>query len=155
MERRLFPFKRPTNRLPTVDEILPKQQAVRQQRLPTSQTESKLKITRHLQQQGNKNDDPDNNNNDPIDDIGDADYSDEDFENSTNYANEQEIDPENLQSVESNHVDSYYSEGNEINNNEGRSTFFDFPFHLQFTKFNCLIFLLFLRFLFLFFPNNF
>lgn len=120
LERRLFPFKRPTHRLPTVDEILPStspQQATRQQRLlPTTQTsELKTKITRHLQH-GNNNDDAANN------DFDDADYSDEDFDNTTNYPNEQDIDPENLQSVESNHVDSYYSESND--DNEGRSILF-------------------------------
>lgn len=100
LERRLFPFKRPTHRLPTVDEILPTTpQPVNQ----FSTAESKTKIPRDLNVDTNINDD-----------IDDEDYN-----------NEQDIDPndpENLQSVESNHVDSYYPEMNDSINiaNEGR-----------------------------------
>lgn len=101
LERRLFPFKRPTHRLPTVDEILPTTSF--QQNDQTA--ESKMKITRQL---GTNNGQPTD------DDIGDEDYANDDNQDSN--------DPENLQSVESNHVDSYYPEMNDSisNDNEGR-----------------------------------
>lgn len=109
MERRLFPFKKPTNRLPTVDEILPPTTLLQQQQRmqfnesnTDSESESKHKITRHLQH-GNQDTD-----------INDDINVDEDYIN-----DDQDLEPESLQSVESNHVDSYYpEESNEIN--EGR-----------------------------------
>lgn len=93
MERRLFPFKRPTHRIPTVDEIL-----------PTSDTAKlngpSIKTTRNTV--------PANNSDKDIND------------DSLNSDYEPESDPENLQSVESEHVDSYYNDSdNEINS--GRS----------------------------------
>lgn len=111
LERRLFPFKKPTNRLPTVDEILPPTMLLQQQQRmqfnesdTDSESESKHKITRHLQH-GNQDTD-----------INDDINVDEDYINDDQ---DQELDPENLQSVESNHFDSYYpEETNEIN--EGR-----------------------------------
>lgn len=111
LERRLFPFKRPTHRLPTVDEILPTAAQLPNQH---STAESKTKITRQLEHGSNTGLPPPEN-----DDIGDDDYINDD----TN--NEQDIDPndpENLQTVESNHVDSYYNEMNDSisNDNEGR-----------------------------------
>lgn len=62
------------------------------------------------------------------DDIGDEDYTTDDI-------NEHDIDPndpENLQTVESNHVDSYYPEMNESISNEieGRFHFHIFSFYL-------------------------
>lgn len=110
LERRLFPLKRPSNRLPTVDEILPPtltQQQLNQQNAFNHEntSESKSKITRHLQHGKNTE------LNDDIDDI-DEDYTNDDT------STEQDQEPENLQSVESTHVDSYYREMNE--SNEGR-----------------------------------
>lgn len=95
LERKLFPFKRPTNQLPTIDDILPSIRAAQQ----TKQT----KFSRHLTHRN----------------AGDAlkvkvplidDYNSDDYEQ----------DPENLQSVESNHVDSYYEDLNDDNDNKGR-----------------------------------
>lgn len=111
LERRLFPFKRPTHRLPTVDEILPTAAQLPNQH---STAESKTKITRQLEHGSNTGLPPPDN-----DDIGDDDYVNDDNNN------EQDIDPndpENLQTVESNHVDSYYNEMNDSisNDNEGR-----------------------------------
>lgn len=101
LERRLFPFKRPTHRLPTVDEILPTTSSFSNQE---NTAESKNKITRDLDH-GTKAGSSDRA-------IDDDDHSnDDDDEN-----NEQIFDPndpENLQSVESNHVDSYYPEMSE------------------------------------------
>lgn len=116
LERRLFPFKRPSHRLPTVDEILPTTSQQLNQHDNTA--ESKTKITRQLEH--GTNGAPTND-----DDIGDEDYSDD--------INEHDIDPndpENLQTVESNHVDSYYPEMNESisNDHEGR-------FHTHFHNF--------------------
>lgn len=109
LERRLFPFKRPTHRLPTVDEILPAAS-------PQNITESKTKFTRHLDYglSGSA--------------TGDDDESqDDDYFNSDDN-NEQDLDPneENLQSVESNHVDSFYSEMNGGINNESEGRFYFF-----------------------------
>lgn len=110
LERRLFPFKKPTNRLPTVDEILPPTMLLQQQQRmqfnesdTDSESESKHKITRHLQHGTDINDDIN----------VDEDYINDDQDQ------DQDLDPESLQSVESNHFDSYYpEESNEIN--EGR-----------------------------------
>lgn len=115
LERRLFPFKRPTHRLPTVDEILP---TAAQQPNHHSTAETKTKFTRQLEHGSNSAAPPNTDN----DDIGDDDYVNDET------INEQDIDPndpENLQSVESNHVDSYYNEMNESisNDNEGRFLF--------------------------------
>lgn len=115
LERRLFPFKRPTQRLPTVDEILPTTaQLLNNQNDQTA--ESKMKITRQL---GTNNAEP-TNDDDDLDDISDEE----------DYANDDNLDPEHLQSVESNHVDSYYPEMNESisNDNEGRWFFFQIIF---------------------------
>lgn len=110
MERRLFPFKRPSHRIPTVDEILPT--------ADTPKPPVSTKITR---------------NSVPTNDSD----KDSDYDNLANDY-EPESDPENLQSVESEHVNSYYKDDNEIN--EGRSLgdlnisvfnfFFLFAFHL-------------------------
>lgn len=107
LERRLFPFKRPTHRLPTVDEILPTTAL-----LPNQDTdESKVKVTRHLDH--GRNADPSTSG----DEINDEDYVN---------GGEQDIDPndpENLQSVESNNVNSYYQETNESLSSEGEGRF--------------------------------
>lgn len=92
LERRLFPFKRPTHRIPTVDEIL-----------PTSDTTKPVMPTIKTARNTVPTNDTDK---DPNDDNLSNDY-------------ESESDPENLQSVESEHVDSYYKDDNEID--EGRS----------------------------------
>lgn len=119
LERRLFPFKRPTHRLPTVDEILPAQNT----------SESKTKFTRHLDYGsglsarataaggGGGGDD---------DESQDDDY----FNNDDN--NEQDLDPneENLQSVESNHVDSFYQDMNGNSNNDSEGRFNNLSFSL-------------------------
>lgn len=112
LERRLFPFKRPKTSLPTVDEILP---TIPQHPNQLSTAESKAKITRHLDH--GHNIDPNHN----------VDIDDDDYANDDN--NEHDFDPndpENLQSVESNHVDSYYPEMNDSisNDNEGRFPIF-------------------------------
>lgn len=111
LERRLFPFKRPTHRLPTVDEILP---STTQLHNGDRTAESKMKITRQLNHGSNAPSD---------DDLGDEDYTNDD---DNNEQDNDPNDPENLQSVESNHVDSYYPEMNESvsNENEGRFQFF-------------------------------
>lgn len=119
MERRLFPFKRPSQRLPTVEEILPTTSQLLHQHDNTA--ESKTKITRQLAH-GTSGAPPND------DDIGDEDYTTDDI-------NEHDIDPndpENLQTVESNHVDSYYPEMNESISNEieGRFHFHIFSFYL-------------------------
>lgn len=98
MERRLFPFKRPTNRLPTVDEILPTTSPNIHQE---SSAESKIKI-RHLDF-----DLIDESTEDGIDD-DDRSISDDNIQQVID-----PNDPESLQSVESNHVDSYYPDMNE------------------------------------------
>lgn len=113
LERRLFPFKLPTHRLPTVDEILPTTSQLLNHH---GMAESKTKITRQLEHGSNA---APNSTDD--DDIIDEDYANDD-------KNEHDIDPndpENLQSVESNHVDSYYPDMNESisNENEGRFQF--------------------------------
>lgn len=81
LERRLFPNKRPTHKLPTVDEILPKT-TVR----PIRATPKPLDRPSAAEQFDDEN----------VDDIDDRDNN--------------EQDPESLQSVESEHVDSYYSD---------------------------------------------
>lgn len=116
LERRLFPFKRPTNRLPTVDEILPSALTQQAHGQPNAlnhdnTTESKSKITRHLQQNASA---------DTADDFTDyEDYTNDDSNNGNT-----EHDPEHLQSVESTHVDSYYPGLNE--SNEGRCPLFNY-----------------------------
>lgn len=97
LERRLFPFKRPTHRLPTVDEILPTTSSFSNQE---NTAESKTKITRHLDH-GTKAGSSDD---DHLNEDDDDDSSEQIFDPN---------DPENLQSVESNHVDSYYPDMNE------------------------------------------
>lgn len=124
LERRLFPHKSPTHRLPTVDEILPTTAQLLNQH---STAESKTKITRQLGHGTNAAPPPTNTDID----IGDDDYENDDI-------NEQDIDPndpENLQSVESNHVDSYYPDMNDSisNENEGRFSHY-FQFYFQFFK---------------------
>lgn len=120
LERKLFPYKRPTQRLPTVDEILP---TMRQPPTDT-ETESKPKHTRHLQN-SNANVDLDDalNVNVRLND----DYDDEQ-------------DPENLQSVESKHFDSIYQDIIDNNIDQGRSIKY-------------LIFLLFFSFFYSFCPS--
>lgn len=100
LERKLFPFKRPTQRLPTVDEILPTM------RQPSTDAEfkPKSKQTRHLQNQENVNLEDDLNDNIQLND----DYDDEQ-------------DPENLQSVESNHFESIYQDIIDNTIDKGRS----------------------------------
>lgn len=111
LERKLFPFKRPTQRLPTVDEILPSM------RQPSTDTdfEPKPKQTRHLQNQANVNlEDDDLNDNISLND----DYDDEQ-------------DPENLQSVESNRFESIYQDLIDNTIDKGRSIrYFSFSFYL-------------------------
>lgn len=113
----MFPFKRPTHRLPTVDEILPTAAQLPNQH---STAESKTKITRQLGHGSNPPPPPKTDH----DDIGDEDYANDEDTN-----NEHDLDPndpENLQTVESNHVDSYYNDFNESvsNDNEGRFQFY-------------------------------
>lgn len=133
LERRLFPFKRPTHRLPTVDEILPAAS-------PQNSSESKTKFTRHLDYGGLSGTA-----------TGDDDESQDDEYFNSDDNNEQDLDPneENLQSVESNHVDSFYSEMNGSINNESEGRFYLFFFsNLLFVDecwkikpiFNCKIF---------------
>lgn len=100
LERKLFPFKPPSQRLPTVDEILP---SMRQPSHDTK-TESKTKQTRHLRI--NANGDLDDNLNVTV-------HLNEDYDD--------EQDPENLQSVESNHFDSIYQDIIDNNIDQGRS----------------------------------
>lgn len=76
LERRLFPNKRPTHKLPTLDEILAKQATE-----PPPRLVQKPKVTPNAA----------NNNEQEQDD-------------------DQDVDPESLQSVESEHVDSYYDD---------------------------------------------
>lgn len=113
LERRLFPFKRPSHRLPTVDEILPAA-------LPQNiSSESKTKFTRHLDYGGLS-----------ARATGDDDESQDDDYSNNDDNNEQDLDPneENLQSVESNHVDSFYSEMNGNLNNESEGRFYYYFF---------------------------
>lgn len=101
LERKLFPYKRPTQRLPTVDEILPSMR----QPMTDTDSEPKSKQTRHLQNQANVNlEDDDLNDNIPL---------------SEDYDDEQ--DPENLQSVESNHFESIYQDIIDNTIDKGRS----------------------------------
>lgn len=84
LERRLFPNKRPTHKLPTLDEILPKtttEPPVHQHR-PTPQPLKKEQLV-------------------VVDGVDDNEKDDQD---------DQDFDPESLQSVESEHVDSYYDD---------------------------------------------
>ena len=74
LERRLFPNKRPTHKLPTLDEILPRAMT----EPPPTRTTIK-----------------------PIVEVNDQDEQDQD---------DDDRDPESLQSVESEHVDSYYDD---------------------------------------------
>lgn len=103
LERKLFPFKPPTQRLPTVDEILP---SMRQTSADT-ETESKSKQARHLQHNNS-------NENVNLDDGFNVNVRLND-----DYDDEQ--DPENLQSVESNHFDSVYQDIIDNNIDQGRS----------------------------------
>lgn len=82
LELRLFPNKRPTHKLPTVDEILTKT-TVRPTRAPTPKPLDRPSAAEQFYDEN-------------VDDIDDRE------------TNEQ--DPESLQSVESEHVDSYYSD---------------------------------------------
>lgn len=96
LERRLYPNKRPTHRLPTLDEILPK--AVR-----SVTTRAPNATSRH-----------------PFDKVPEPTDDDDDDQFGSSEDGEDYRDPESLQSVESEHVDSYLDEGVAYRN-EGRS----------------------------------
>lgn len=80
LERRLFPNKRPTHKLPTLDEILPKAATEPPSLKRAATTKQPLVV---------------------VDAIDDTDQDDQD---------DQDFDPDSLQSVESEHVDSYYDD---------------------------------------------
>lgn len=84
MERRLFPNKRPTHKLPTLDEILPK-----------TTTEPPIRLARTTPKPSKKEQVV------VVDAVDENEQDDQD---------DQEFDPESLQSVESEHVDSYYDD---------------------------------------------
>lgn len=113
LERKLFPYKKPTQRLPTVDEIIPsmRQPSTSDTDTDTESTfEPKLKQTRHLKRNNNANVDLDDglNVNVRVNDDYDVD----------------EQDPENLQSVESKHFDSIYQDIVDNYIDQGRSIIF-------------------------------
>lgn len=93
--------------MPSIDDILPAA-------LPQNISESKSKFTRHLDYGGLS----------ARTTTDDAESQDDDYFNSDDN-NEQDLDPieENLQSVESNQVDSFYSEMNGSANNESEGRF--------------------------------
>lgn len=95
--------------MPTIDEIL-----------PSSSVQEPKKITRHTHQHTTANDKNPLKVKVPFTD----DYSND----------EDEQDPENLQSVESNHVDSYYEDVND--SAQGRSTFISPPKKKPQNRFN-------------------
>lgn len=77
----MFPYRRPQNQVPTIDDILP------------TNTDQPENVQEKLRRGANSDKDDDNNDN-----------------------------PETLQSVESEHLDSFYGDDNDDdNNNEGRS----------------------------------